>query len=65
MNVTVVLNLLEVLFVTIEITPTVVPGAVVSGDTLIVRPKSEDCADAGIGTNTIVKQIAVTTLLIK
>jgi len=64
-NVTVVLSLLEVLFVTMEITPTVVPGLAIAGATRMVRPKSEDCAVTGAGTNIIVKQMVATTLLIR
>ena len=55
-KVTVVLTLLFVLFVTYEITPTVVPGAVVVGDTRIDSPRSEVWALTGAGTNTMLKQ---------
>jgi hypothetical protein len=64
-NVTVVLTLLDVLFVTIATTPTVVPGAVSVGVTLMLRPKSEDWAVTGAGTKTMAKQMEATTLLIK
>jgi hypothetical protein len=62
-NVTVVLSLLDVLLVTKETTPTVVPGAAIVGETLMVRPKSEDCAVTRAGTNIIDKQMVATTLL--
>jgi len=64
-KVTVDLILLDVLFVTIAITPTVVPGAVIVGVTLMLSPKSDDCAVTGAGTKSMDKQKVATTPLIR
>lgn len=64
-NVTVVLIFLFVLLVMKPMTPTVVPGVVVVGDTLMLKPTLEPCALVGAGTNSNVKQTSIMTLLIK
>src|SRR2546423_491683 len=64
--VTAVLILLEVLFVTRPNTPTVPPGLIVDGFTLMDIPTSEElCAVASAGISTMDKQMAATILLIK
>jgi hypothetical protein len=65
----VVLNLAPVLLVTKEKTPTVPPGLVVRGFTLIDSPTPEDCAPTGAGTKTsvrhAVRHVRTITLLLK
>jgi hypothetical protein len=64
-NVTVVLSLLDVLLVTTAKTPTVPPGVVLVGLTLIDMPISEDCALTGTGTTTNARQASAKMLLTK
>jgi hypothetical protein len=63
-NVTDVLNLLDVLLVTIAKTPTVPPGLVLVGLTRIVMPRSEDCPLTGTGTTTNARQASAKKLFI-
>jgi hypothetical protein len=61
---TLVLNLVEVVFVTNANTPTVPPAATVDGLTLIVILTSDVCAFAAVKADIIIKKPSATTALL-